>query len=386
MARSDSVTLNRFDLNSERMDSQRVGNQRVGNQRVNNQRVDGQRVDSQRVDSQRVDSQRVDGQRQNKNLSRGALDWEVIPNTADDVGDQHEEEAVPSDEFIRETISSLVNKYGPDAVIEQSTDVTSGKKRKRQYKSKSENYNAVLRSRLKELELSCRASFLINLNNSESQRLYDYFITEMDTPKDLKGWISDVTKCRISSNFNTWKYRVIDNLIAHVRALNKEDNGFKKARTKSVAASFIESKFNLESFAMTFDFVKGWLDLKASSSRVQKFCKLAYVELVSYAKMHTIWLDDKNRPEESEYSRRGLANRLVTCTSSKRWAKYIPTLDEIVFVQHSRGYKRPKKKAEQFKSPDEDDELYVMEDSDEEQQSNSDMDNGSDDADDVMPL
>ncbi|KAI1356516.1 hypothetical protein F5Y01DRAFT_309925 [Xylaria sp. FL0043] len=234
-------------------------------------------------------------------------------------------EVVPTNEqstkFIQNTLNELRRKYGPQVLKEQTEEVVTGKKRKRQYVSRSKNYTDTIKSRLKSLELSCRVSFFLTLNNSQSDYLFDYFITEFTGSIDLKNW-------------------------AHVRSLDSTNPNFKKTKNKTRAS----------------------IDLKASGKPVEKYCKLLYVELVSFTKMHVLWLNNPNRLEASEYLRRGLAHRLSICTQAKKWAKYIPKRGDIKLVTYLQGYKRAKKEDAAFKSVDDDQELYVLNDTDEEEE------------------
>ncbi|KAI2632955.1 hypothetical protein GGS21DRAFT_544306 [Xylaria nigripes] len=288
-----------------------------------------------------------------------------IPNSfIDEDGHHHRHPPDLSLGYLRDSLTNLFSSFGRKFVLEQTEEIIGGKKRKRNYISKSENYTELIHKRLKEFELSCRVAFFLKMNNSQGQYLFDYFMSEYEGPIELRSWLADVARDRMNSNFNSWKFRIIDNLINHVRVLNKEETEFRRAKMKLVAATFAEKTFNLESFVMIFDFVKGFIDLRDPLPIVKKYCKLLYVELVSYAKMHTNWLDDPKRLDASEYTRKGLANRVVTCAGSTKWAKYIPTRDDVQIVINVRRIKRTKKKPEQFKSPDEDDELYVLDDSD----------------------
>ncbi|KAI2635911.1 hypothetical protein GGS21DRAFT_489626 [Xylaria nigripes] len=291
-------------------------------------------------------SKRLDSQRE----------FEIINNLEDITEEPHE--------FLRQTMTSLVSKFGSQLVKETTEEAVCGGKRKRVYKSKSVNHTEAVRLRLKELELSCRVSFFTTMNRSQAEHLHEHFVANVPVSKEAKAWLADVAKTRISQNFNTWKYRTTDNLVTHVRMLNKDDPEFKKTKNKSVAASILEKRFNLESFVAIFDFLKGWIDLQGSERPVKKFCKLLYVELVSFAKMHTIWLDDPKHLEASEHSRKGLGHRISTCAVSEKWARFVPAKDDIKLATQTPPYKRKKKRQVQFKNPDEAEDFYVMEDSD----------------------
>ncbi|KAI1818911.1 hypothetical protein F4861DRAFT_544555 [Xylaria intraflava] len=203
----------------------------------------------------------------------------TVPNSAPEQGANTGAENEDDDtcHAIREAIADLVGKYGLEMVVEQSEEVANSCKRKRQYSSKSANYTDIVKIRLKEMELSARLSFFLHLNSSQTEPLHDYLMKQFKREsKDMRSWLSATANQRLRTNMNTWKYRVLDNLVNHVRALNKEDAEFKRAKNKVVASSIVQKKFNLESFAMVFDFVKGWIDLKSSLPPTEKYCKRMY--------------------------------------------------------------------------------------------------------------
>ncbi|GAW12820.1 hypothetical protein ANO14919_021910 [Xylariales sp. No.14919] len=181
----------------------------------------------------------------------------------------------------------------------------------------------------------------------------------------MRQYMLDMAEARIRQNCSTWKYRVTQGLIRHVRELMAADPKFKAATNKRKIVKYLKGKFSLDTFARIFDFVKDWINLGGSSVRVHQWCKTLYVELGSHAKMHVNWLDqpDESRLAKSNFSRAGLTDRISSAAGSTSWAHLVPELEEIVLCE-KKAYDRSKKKANEFLKPDDDQDFYVPGESD----------------------